>query len=300
MSERRWLHVIAAIVAGGAALLLVSSSERAERPRRSAFLAHVDSLQLRAVRAGHGPPNVVLLHGYGESLTSWRSVFERLAEQADVTALDLPGFGLSSKPAQGYTAEAMARAVLGALQALDIDQAVLVGHSLGGAVSAAAALVAPERVRALVLLAPAVVASPLPLEHAARQEVARVRSAIARYEGLRTRFAPPHDPAWLQEAPAALAYLPGQDPAYHRALDAVLREFDFAYLTPERRQRMTLPVLLVWGSHDPLFPTAAGRALVGSLPKAQLVVVPRTWHRPHVERPDTIATVISQYIASLP
>lgn len=256
---------------------------------------------LRGVRAGRGPA-VVLLHGYGESLIAWRGVFDRLAASFDVTAFDLRGFGLSGKPYSGYTTETMARDALAVLDDLGVGRAVLVGHSLGGTVAAAAALIAPQRVRALVLLAPAI-APP----HGVLAETGEpdgpalwMRNAVARYEALRTRFSPPHEPAWLAESPSAVRYIPGDDPEYLRALSAVLREFNFGYVDSTRRRQLEMPVLLVWGRFDPLFPVRIGRRLVSELPSGRLVEIPRSWHRPHVERPDTIATVIAQFVASLP
>lgn len=285
-----------------AASALITTSHRRDAPpaHEATLLLLRNDVNLRAVRAGHGP-SVLLLHGYGESLVSWRAIFDRLAQTADVVALDLRGFGLSSKPDSGYDTETLARDVLEALSQLQMDRAVLVGHSLGGAVASAAALLAPDRVRALVLIAPAVVSAPGVVPDQSSREIAveQVRAAIAHYEALRTRFTPPHDPAWLAEPPSALTYVPGDDPAYRASLAAVLREFDFAYLTPERRQQLRIPVLLIWGAYDPLFPISGGRMLEAALPRAKLVEVARAWHRPHIERPDTVATVIAQFVRSL-
>jgi len=282
---------LAGAVAVAAALLVSTASEREPRPNHRAFWVDAGAKRLRAVRAGTGA-TIVLLHGYGESLIAWRGLFDRLAHSADVVALDLPGFGLSSKPASGYSTDSLAADVLRALHALGIQRAVLVGHSLGGAVAAAASIAAPERVRALVLIDPAVVTSPR-LEEAVQQ----LKAAIAEYELLRPHLTSPHDRAWLAEPDAESAlYTTTGDSTYRTALQAVLREFDFGYLGAERSQQVLAATLLIWGEFDQLMPLRLGEALVRELPNARLEVVRRSWHRPHVERPDVVASLIVQFL----
>ena len=168
---------------------------------------------------------------------------------------------------------------------------------MGGAVAAAAALAAPQRVAALVLVDPAVLGAPLVPETTrvdAKREAAR--SAIAEYEALRTRFGSPHDPAWLAESDSALRYLPAADSTYRLALRAVLREFDFGYLTAERAGRLRQPVLILWGEYDTVVPIADGRRLAELLPSARFEMIARSWHRPHVERPAETAAAISAFL----
>ncbi len=300
MKPGGWVR--AALIAAAAALAAAFLSSRGARvatAQHQAFMVRAGDLDLRAVRAGHGRP-IILLHGYGESLVAWQGVFDRLAFSGDVIALDLPGFGLSSKPAGGYATEALATDVVRALDALGVRRAVIVGHSMGGAVAAALALLAPERVSALVLIAPALVGVPWIVTAAPDTGAGTARAAIAEYEALRTRFTGPHAPGWLAESDSALAYAPAGDSAYTVALAAVLREFDFDYLTPQRRARLRAPILLIWGQFDPLFPLESGRRLAAELPGARLEVIGRSWHRPQVERPAETAEVMERFLRQLP
>lgn len=283
-----------------AAIVVATAGRWRPAPRHRAISLPAGPLALRAVRAGAGP-SVVFLHGYGESLVSWRGVFDAVARHADAIAIDLRGFGLSAKPPGGYATDSLASDVLRALDALGVGEAVLVGHSLGGAVALAVATAAPERVRALILVDPAVVSAPW-AQWPGRADsaiVTALRGAVARYEALRTRFAAPHDPAWLREDDTALAYTAADDPRYRAALAAVLREFDFAYLTPERAAALRLPILLIWGRYDQVLPLELGERLLSELPSARLQVFERSWHRPHVERPDAVADSVLAFLASL-
>ncbi len=281
------------------AVLLLTSGPGARRPApHQSVRVQAGNLSLRAVRAGRGP-SVILLHGYGESLMAWRGLFDRLAAHADVVALDLPGFGLSAKSRNGYGTDLLGASVLAAASNLGIDSFVIVGHSLGGAVAVAAARAAPQRVRALVLVAPAGAATPSLLPARDGAVSATARAVIAEYETQRTRFTSVHDPAWLAEPAADSAYLPAGDPAYRASLSAVLREFDFAYLTSERAGEVRQPILLVWGEFDRVLPLEQGESLATYFPSARLMVLPRTWHRPHVERPAETADSILAFVSSL-
>lgn len=288
-----------AVLAAG---LTTSGRERpaAAAPAHRAIAVRAGGVMLRAVRAGAGP-TVVLIHGYGESLLSWEAVFDRLARRADVVALDLPGFGLSAKPATGYGTDSVAATVLRALDAIHVGRAVMVGHSLGGAVAAAAAVQRPDRVRGLVLLDAALAPAPWMLRsrEAGDRALRAMRAAVAAYESAKLRFAGPHDPAWLAETDSGMAADPASDPAYSVALQAILREFDFGYLTPTRAARLRMPVLILWGEYDPTLPIGVARRLAEALPGSTLEVIPRSWHRPHVERPEAVADRLERFLAFL-
>src|SRR6185436_10984247 len=86
---------------------------------------------------------VVLVHGFGGDKNSWLFVQQPLAEERTVHALDLPGHGASSKDVGDGSLATLVETVTGFLDSLGIERAHLVGHSLGGAVVAAAAQAAP-------------------------------------------------------------------------------------------------------------------------------------------------------------
>lgn len=295
----KWPHGLAAAAVVVLAVVALSSGRapRHAEPVRTALRVDAGEVTLRVARGGRGTP-VVMLHGYGESLMSWRGVFDRVASVADAIALDLPGFGLSDKPATGYHHHRMAAAVLGVMDSLGLRDAVLVGHSMGGAVALSVAVRAPERVRALILIAPAVSASgwnlPIPSDSARTSDW--LRRAVASYETIRPRFTGPHDPSWLAESDSALAYTPAADPAYGTALQAVLREFDFDHLSPAQAAGLRMPTLLIWGEFDHTVPTAVGRALAATIPEARLEVLRRRLHRPHVEHPADVANLIVGFL----
>jgi 3-oxoadipate enol-lactonase len=106
-------------------------------------------LACRAWGTSDAPP-LVLLHGLGEGGADWDGVAAAFARHYRVYAPDLRGHGLSDWPGD-YSVELMRADVLGFLDALDLNQVDLIGHSMGGLVACLLAQEQPERVRALIL-----------------------------------------------------------------------------------------------------------------------------------------------------
>lgn len=112
----------------------------------------VNGHTLHYIKQGEGKP-LVLVHGFAGSTYTWRELIPRLTDHYTVYALDLLGFGLSDKPPEGdYDMESQGKLVLGFIDALKLPSATLIGHSMGGVVVAYAALAAPSKVDALVII----------------------------------------------------------------------------------------------------------------------------------------------------
>jgi pimeloyl-ACP methyl ester carboxylesterase len=114
-------------------------------------------VEIHFVRQGQGAP-VVLLHGWPGFWYDWRRVIPTLSRSADVLAPDLRGFGASGKPAgppdRVYTPDAHAADMVSLIDHVRLDPAVLVGYDIGARVAQTLARLAPELIRALVLLNP--------------------------------------------------------------------------------------------------------------------------------------------------
>lgn len=123
-------------------------------PQLQPYARRVQSgpIGLHVYDAGSAGIPLVLIHGLGDEADTWQHIIATLAEKQRVVALDLPGFGRSDKPDTAYTLVFYARTVLGLLDNLGIQQARLVGSSMGAAVAQRLALARPERVTQLVLV----------------------------------------------------------------------------------------------------------------------------------------------------
>jgi pimeloyl-ACP methyl ester carboxylesterase len=255
-------------------------------------------------------PDVVLLHGLGATRASLFETAAALSSQYRVHAPDLPGFGSSSKPALGaYNARWFAEAVLGLMDAVGIDEAHLVGNSMGGRVSIEVGLLAPERVRALGLLCPAVswVKRGLhPIVRMLRPELGLLPHAFSRAT-VRSQFSDIFYDQHVIDPAVADVIVDEFRRIYHTAgaRYAFLASARNIYLEAPygrngfypRLAGLRPPALFIWGSHDSLVPAAFEGHVRQWLPRAEQVVLERCGHVPQVERPEDTTALLSEFFA---
>jgi pyruvate dehydrogenase E2 component (dihydrolipoamide acetyltransferase) len=215
----------------------------------------ISYLTLEPEEPGGDP--VVLVHGFGGDKNSWLFVQQPLSEERSVHALDLPGHGASSKDVGDGTLTSLAETVTGFLDALGIERAHLVGHSLGGAVVAAVAKAAPGRVASLTLLAPAGYTAEADAEYLRGFAAAASRRELKPLLG--RLFA---DPAQVtrQLVDDLLRYkrLDGVDKALSALLGTLLDGDRQAIDTRALLEGVDVPVTVVWGSADRILPPPDG------------------------------------------
>lgn len=279
-------------------LLAVDASNLPAQPVLAAAEAELPGgIRLHYVSGGpREARTVVLLHGYPDSHFSWARVAPTLARHLRVVAPDLRGHGRSSRPTRGYAVEDLAEDVLALLDELGIDEAIVVGHSMGSFVAQRLADVAPDRLDALVLVggAPSIhglsdlgelvsaveaLADPVPEEFLRGfQESTIVRPLPAEFfEGL---------VAESRLVPA-------------RVLKQVLRGMLAAEPRDAGAGSRELRTWLLWGTEDPLFDSADQDALLRLFTRAELRAYEGVGHAPHWEDPDAFAADIAAIAAAL-
>ncbi|MGZ5348294.1 MAG: alpha/beta fold hydrolase, partial [Solirubrobacterales bacterium] len=270
--------------------------------------------RISTLSAGDGVDTVVLVHGLGGTKSSFYETVSALAAAHTVHAIDLPGFGASSKPTLApYDSAWFARAVLRFLDAMEIKRAHLVGNSLGGRVSIEVGLTAPERVASLSLLCPSLAwrkrRELVPLVKLLRPELAaiphKMNARLVRRQ-FWNMFARPER---LHPSVADLAveeFVAGYRERNARvAFSAAARHI---YLEePQgadgfwaRVEHLEPPAMFVWGDEDPLVPLAFGKHVGDVLPNARQVVFHECGHVPQVELPEDTNALIREFIASAP
>ncbi len=278
------------------AALWILADRRPPVPPHTAEWLDAGGVSVRSVRDGTGETTLLLLHGYGESLTTWRAVFDRLASRARVIAIDLPGFGGSAKPDAPYTLPAMTERLSSFLDQWTTGPVVLVGHSMGGEIAASLALARPDRVTALILIAPA--GYRIGLAGIADTMYPSKARTLGRYLALRSFITPIHDPTWLAEPDSTANYDLLGDSGYRRSAARVLEDFDFRGLHG-RFGEISQPTLLVWGGNDPVVPFSVGDTLFRLIPCVRFASLPNAFHRPHAEVPDTVLAIIQAFLGDL-
>lgn len=235
----------------------------------------IDGARIRVLTDGDGPP-LLYLHGVGD-LGGWIPPLAELARTHCVVRPDHPGFNGSDDAPAGSLAE-LAVLHLRLLDALGIDSAVVVGCSFGGWVATELAVQAPERVRRLVLIDPA--GMPADEELPRLLDLDPVAAASLTFSGqemvtaaqARARAMDPTTAARDVRNREAARRLAG-DPYMH---DPAL---------PERVAGLRMPVTVLWGADDRIIPVSHARSWSAAIPHAELAIVPRAGHLPHVEQP---------------
>jgi pimeloyl-ACP methyl ester carboxylesterase len=228
-------------------------------------------------------PAVVLLHGAGGSHLGWPPGLRRLAN-FPVVGVDLPGHG-RSQPSGHSSIKAYAAEVVALLNHQEITRAILIGHSMGGAIAQTLALNHPELVAGLVLIGtgPRLPVSNLILEQTLTNFTA-VIDFVTRY-------------SWSPDAPA---------PLKQRAYDILVQTppsvlyGDFvacnAFNATDQLGQIAVPTLVIAGSIDKMAPPKFGRALAEQIPQARLHVVENGGHMMMLEQAGEVTAVISQFL----
>ncbi len=233
-------------------------------------------------------PNLVLVHGAGGSRLHWPAELRRIAELT-VYTLDLPGHGRSEgdgcKTIAGYTA-----AVVSFLDGVQINEAVVAGHSMGGAIAQTLTLQHRDRISKLVLIGTG----------------ARLRVSPAILEGIPSNFEEAVD--FITE----YAWSPGTDPAVKELGREALREAGAKVVlgcflachhfdVMENLADIEVPTLVINGTLDALTPLKYAQFLAEKIPDARLVTVSGAGHMVMLERPKEVVQAIREFVtAGLP
>jgi 2-hydroxymuconate-semialdehyde hydrolase len=265
-------------------------------PFADAELVTVDGTEIAVRRAGTGAA-VLLIHGIPTSSRVWDGVGADLSSDLDVVAPDMLGYGESAKPLdRDVSMAAQALLVPPLLDALGLDQVVLVGHDLGGAVAQRVAVEAPERVRGLVLVN-SVSFDSWPI---ARMRVLRAvtppftrrwpRAWFGWFERSMRQYVPEGEPreafaaglgAWSRDRASAEAWIRNT-----RAMDPRIT----AEIAP-RLGQIAVPAHIVWGKDDPFQKVRWASRLRDAIPGATLTVLDGGHFLPW-DRPSEVAAEI--------
>ena len=241
-------------------------------------------------------PVVILLHGYGDSFTSWNGWVDTLGADCRVIALDLPGHGLTEAPSDfQLSSHAYLDVVRSFVMALGIDRFSLAGNSMGGGVSWLYASTYPEAVRALVLVDAAGWPLPPPEKlpiafrilqyRLGRWLLARIDNKPLIVDGLRGIVRDPSliTPAFVARW-SALQRAPG-----HREILMSAAPTSLVLASSQLLQAITAPTLVMHGEADSLIPPEHGRLFVEHIRGAKWLPYPNVGHLPQLEIPEQSA-----------
>ena len=294
---------------------------RALNKRIHSGFVDMGSLRVHHMHGGRGTP-VVFIHGLGSSgYMEWRRNLEPMATKHRVWAPDLPGYGRTDKPRVRYTIPYFARFIQRYMHDRGLRSAAVIGTSLGGRIALEVALEEPALVRKLVLVNTLGLGRPqvrmaqmayglvtIPRVGEAVMGFTRdaltwaprriIRRVAARYAGASADLEQTMDDDYLDNLREMYATV-----GYHNAYLSTVRSlvnpralFGGHHDVTRRLNELKIPVQLIWGADDPLFPLAHAERAQTLIERAQLAVLDHAGHTPQAERPEEFNRVLQRFI----
>jgi YbgC/YbaW family acyl-CoA thioester hydrolase len=272
------------------------SSRPAEPPGVSRLT--VNGVSLAVERQGEGRA-ILFVHGYPLDRTLWAHPLAHL-EGWQRIAPDLRGFGLSDAPDLGYSMATYADDLAALLDALNVDDVVLCGLSMGGYVAFEFLRRYRERVRGLILMDTRAEADSTEGRRSRDQQIAlaREQGAGAVADTMLGRLLSPdtarRQPETVERLRETMLGAPVSGIA--GALAAMRDRPDSGPLLSSLE---SVPTLVVVGEHDQITPPAAAEGLVAAIPNARLAVIPGAGHLPPLESPEVVTRIVAGFLRTL-
>jgi pimeloyl-ACP methyl ester carboxylesterase len=257
-------------------------------------LAYID-------RGEHSGPAVVLIHGYTDNARDWVPMLPYLSKRHRLILVDIRGHGQSSKPECCYTRLDFAYDIKLLMDALGVQKADIVGHSLGSIIAQTFAEYWPERTARVVLISstggspPGGPKKPPQFDFAA--EIRKLKEPIEADSPFMIAWwdsPTPVDPDFIRRQRKDAAGIPLR--VWLAVLDQALPANNVFGDLQSTLPRLKAPTLLIWGSKDPIMEEDVRRSLRDALPGAKVQVFDGLGHNPFWEDPRGVAEVINAFL----
>ena len=258
--------------------------------------AEINGYRIHYERGGRGVP-LLLLHGIGSNARSWAHQLQGLANECDVVAWDMRGYGSSSDPTEPYTIADVADDAAGLLDHLGFARAHVGGLSMGGIVALELYARHSSRVRSLILA-----------ESPAGQGALSDEERQARLD---QRLASAADPVRLARVRSPVVLSPNPRPEVVEEVEAIMAEIHpdgyrmaarALAQTDERPmlEQVAVPTLVLWGEHDTVCRREESEYLAEHIAGAGFEVIPGAGHLSNQENPEAFNEAVRRFLASMP
>ena len=249
------------------------------------------------IRKGNGKP-LVLIHGIFSSAFVWHKNIDELSHHFDVIAVDLKGYGYSDKPADGrYSREDIRQFMIDFMDAINVEKAIVGGHSWGGGIAMDLALACPQRVEKLVLID----SIGYPLKH-------NFLSWLLKLPGMGKFLLALCDKdtlEWILKKgvffePSLVTdeEIEGWIRPYYvkGSVQAALELRNFDFVIGEQLKDISCPVLIIWGQDDKCLPVKFAERFKQDIKGSVLNIIPNCGHNPQEEKPKEVNELIRKFL----
>ena len=253
------------------------------------YVLELAGTTIHYLKGGQGKP-LLVLHSVDGNL-GWRTYLQRLAQHHTIYAVTLPGFGLSERPPWLETFTDLTRLTLWIIDVLDLQRVSLLGHFMGGWLAAEMAVVCPQLVERLVLVAAAGI----------RPRQGEITDVFLHgQEGARqlSFFDPQQTPEYQELFGRKLSpeerelSVKNQENAIRYCWKPYMHDAALPFLLP----RVLAPTLIVWGKEDRIIPLECGELYRQVLKNSRLEILDRCGHYPHLEKPEGFVQRVSEFL----
>ncbi len=251
------------------------------------------------VQQGNGSPPIVLLHGFDSSLLEFRRLMPLLAQQTQLWAVDLLGFGFTERPDDLDVSPASINAHLYSVwQTLIQRPVVLVGASMGGAAAIAFTLAYPHAVEKLVLIDSAGYSSGPVMGRFLNDSLGYwVTERFLKTPSVRQKISEKayYDKAFASVDAQKCAALHLDCPNWSKSLISFTRSGGYRSCKTSLAE-IQVPTLILWGEGDRILGTKDATRFHSAIPQSKLVWVPNCGHVPHLEKPEFTARAMMDFL----
>lgn len=253
----------------------------------------VNGNKIRYIEEGDSANTIILLHGLGGMAERWLPIIPLLSKKYRVIAPDLIGYGKSDKPQVDYTPEFFRDSVLGFLEALSLQNTIMIGTSLGGEIVAECAITQNPSIKRIVMVAPAgIMKKPTPVLEAYTMAALypnheSVRNSYQMMMGENKEISPQSVENFISNMTR-----PNSKMVF---LSTLLGMKNSPAIT-EKLQLIKIPTLLIWGSEDKMIPIEYSKGFVSSIPNCYFVVMEGCGHTPYEEKPNEFANIVLDFL----
>jgi len=250
---------------------------------------------------GAGQP-LVLISGIGYPLWQWHKMVPYLAEHFQVITFDNRGAGQSDKPTGPYTAQMLAADTAGLLDALGIEKAVIMGHSMGGFIAQAMALDFPEKISKLILCSTNFGGpNHIPITSEAMTVLSDVTSdPLTRFtNGLKVSTAPgwaDANPDFVEEWVEWRVANPLDVAAYQAQLAIGLALTSIEAAFEIKLPNISVPTMIVFGAHDKVVPPENAELLAKQIRGSRVAIIPDAGHFFPIEVPEAASQIVIDFM----
>jgi Predicted hydrolases or acyltransferases (alpha/beta hydrolase superfamily) len=237
--------------------------------------------------AGTGAP-LLLLHGWGCNVEHYAKLYEHLAKRFTTYAIDLPGFGLSTVPEKVWGAAEYADLIAQFIGAMNINNPILIGHSLGGKIIINLVAQNLVKVKKIVLISSAGVRLPRKLGVILKIYLFKIVKFFAKLPVIRDVLDPRLE--LYKNKFGSVDYRSAKGPM-RSILVKVVNE-DITALLPQ----IKVPTLLLWGDKDTSAPLAAGKIMQQMINGAVLKVFPGSGHFPFLDNYEKVIMELDEFL----